>query len=53
MHPTDVVKPDDPDTKIKFLTAEVIRGVDDIVFEALGNRFANELGMREYVTREM
>ena len=47
------MKPDNPDTKIKFLAAEVLRGVWGLVFDVLRNRFANELGRREYVTGEM
>jgi len=53
VHPTGLVKPDDPDAKVKFLAAEALRGVGGIVLDALGNRFANELGRRDYVTGEM
>ena len=53
VHPTGLVKPVDPDAKIKFLAAEALRGVGGLVFDALGNRFANELGRRDYVTGEM
>merc|ERR1740127_218426 len=53
VHPTGLVKPDDPDAKIKFLAAEALRGVGGLVFDAHGNRFANELGRRDYVTGEM
>ena len=53
MHVTGFVKSDDPDAKIKFLAAEALRGVVGLVFDALGNRFANELGRRDYVTGEM
>merc|ERR1711953_971496 len=53
VHPTGLVKPDDPDAKIKFLAAEALRGVGGIVLDANGNRFANELGRRDYVTGEM
>ena len=48
--PTGLVKPDDPDAKIKFLAAEVLRGVGGLVLDAHGNRFANELGRQDYVT---
>merc|ERR1719330_1348810 len=51
--PTGLVKPDDPDAKIKFLAAEALRGVGGLVLDANGNRFANELGRRDYVTGEM
>jgi len=53
VHPTGLVKPDDPDAKVKFLAAEALRGVGGIVLDALGNRFCNELGRRDYVTGEM
>jgi flavocytochrome c len=53
VHPTGLVKPDDPDAKIKFLAAEALRGVGGIVLDASGKRFANELGRRDYVTGEM
>ena len=53
VHPTGLVKPDDPDAKIKFLAAEALRGVGGIVLNAEGKRFANELGRRDYVTGEM
>merc|ERR1712156_681264 len=46
-------KPDDPDAKIKFLAAEALRGVGGLVLNADGDRFANELGRRDYVTGEM
>merc|ERR1719384_2640569 len=53
VHPTGLVKPDDPDAKVKFLAAEALRGVGGLVFDANGQRFANELGRRDYVTGEM
>merc|ERR1711972_38682 len=53
VHPTGLVKPDDPDAKVKFLAAEALRGVGGLVFDATGKRFANELGRRDYVTGEM
>merc|ERR1711988_1802978 len=53
VHPTGLVKPDDPDAKVKFLAAEALRGVGGLVFSAEGKRFANELGRRDYVTGEM
>merc|ERR1712196_302565 len=52
-HPTGLVKPDDPDAKIKFLAAEALRGVGGLVLDVNGKRFANELGRRDYVTGEM
>merc|ERR1712224_788610 len=53
VHPTGLVKPDDPDAKVKFLAAEALRGVGGLAFDANGKRFANELGRRDYVTGEM
>merc|ERR1719262_522430 len=53
VHPTGLVKPDDPDAKVKFLAADALRGVGGLVFDAKGKRFANELGRRDYVTGEM
>merc|ERR1719267_266937 len=53
VHPTGLVKPDDPDAKIKFLAAEALRGVGGLILNKDGQRFANELGRRDYVTGEM
>merc|ERR1711874_50190 len=53
VHPTGLVKPDDPDAKVKFLAAEALRGVGGLVLDAHGKRFCNELGRRDYVTGEM
>ena len=53
MHPTGVVKPDDPDAKSKFLAEEALHGVGGFVFDAHGHRVANELGGRNCVTGEM
>merc|ERR1719330_2068319 len=53
VHPTGLVKPDDPDAKIKFLAAEALRGVGGLILDSGGKRFANELGRRDYVTGEM
>ena len=43
VHPTGLVKPDDQDAKVKFLAAEALRGVGGLLFDAEGNRFANEV----------
>merc|ERR1719247_2735433 len=53
VHPTGLVNPDEPDAKIKFLAAEALRGVGGLILDANGQRFANELGRRDYVTGEM
>ena len=47
------MKPDDPDAKIKFFTEEALHGVGGLIFDAHGNRVANELGRRNCVTGEM
>merc|ERR1719191_1042569 len=36
VHPTGLVKPDDPDAKVKFLAAEALRGVGGVLFDAQG-----------------
>jgi len=53
VHPTGLVHPDEPDAKVKFLAAEALRGVGGVLLDMEGNRFANELGRRDYVTGQM
>lgn len=53
VHPTGLVNPDEPNTKVKFLAAEALRGVGGILLDKHGNRFSNELGRRDYVTGRM
>ena len=53
VHLTDAMKPDDPDARIKFLAEEELCGVGGPVFDANGNRVANELGGQNCVTGEM
>eukprot|EP00218_Dolichomastix_sp_CCMP3274_P008867 CAMPEP_0170133594 /NCGR_PEP_ID=MMETSP0033_2-20121228/1410_1 /TAXON_ID=195969 /ORGANISM="Dolichomastix tenuilepis, Strain CCMP3274" /LENGTH=522 /DNA_ID=CAMNT_0010369097 /DNA_START=14 /DNA_END=1582 /DNA_ORIENTATION=+ len=53
VHPTGLVHPDEPDSKVKFLAAEALRGVGGILLDANGKRFADELGRRDYVSGEM
>ena len=53
VHLTGVMKPDDPDAKIKILAEEALHGVGGFVFDAHGNRVANDLGRRNCVTGEM
>mmetsp|Transcript_50774 Transcript_50774/g.115420 ORF Transcript_50774/g.115420 Transcript_50774/m.115420 type:complete len:492 (+) Transcript_50774:81-1556(+) len=53
VHPTGLVHPEEPDSKIKFLAAEALRGVGGILLDKNGKRFANELGRRDYVTGRM
>ena len=38
------------ENKVKFLTAEALRGVNSLIFDAQSSRLANVLGKRDYVT---
>ncbi|KAF4691509.1 hypothetical protein FOZ60_015371 [Perkinsus olseni] len=53
VHPTGLVNPKDPKSKVKFLAAEALRGVGGILLDADGNRFVNELHRRDYVSNTM
>jgi len=53
VHPTGLVHPDEPDSKVKFLAAEALRGVGGVLLDMKGQRFCNELGRRDYVTGMM
>lgn len=53
VHPTGLVHPDDPNSKVKFLAAEALRGVGGIVVNGDGKRFVNELATRDYVSGVM
>lgn len=53
IHPTGWVDPTDPTNPTKILAAELMRGVGGILIDHSGNRFANELGTRAYVTEQM
>ena len=53
LHPTGWVDPKDPTNPTKILAAELMRGVGGILIDHSGNRFANELGTRSYVTEQM
>merc|ERR1719310_1877291 len=53
VHPTGLIHPDEPDAKVKFLAAEALRGCGGVLLDINGNRFANELGRRDYVTGMM
>merc|ERR1719214_507236 len=53
VHPTGLVHPDEPDAKVKFLAAEALRGCGALILDKHGNRIANELGRRDYVTGMM
>ncbi|KAG0247812.1 hypothetical protein BG011_000888 [Mortierella polycephala] len=53
VHPTGLVDPREPDSKVKFLAAEALRGVGGLLLQADGKRFCDELGHRDYVTGMM
>lgn len=53
VHPTGIVDPRDPDAKVKWLAAEALRGHGGVLLDCEGNRFANELGKRDYVSGRM
>ena len=53
VHLTGAMKPDDPDAKIKFFTEEALHGVGGFIFDANGNRVANELRGQNCGTGEM
>eukprot|EP00388_Colpodella_angusta_P006947 GDKJ01020046.1.p1 GENE.GDKJ01020046.1~~GDKJ01020046.1.p1 ORF type:complete len:1145 (+),score=287.29 GDKJ01020046.1:247-3681(+) len=53
VHPTGLVDPKEPDAKIKFLAAEALRGCGALLLNSEGERFADELGHRDYVTGKM
>ena len=53
VHLTGAMKPDETDAKIKFFAEEALHRVGGPVFDAHGNRVANEWGERNCVTGEM
>jgi hypothetical protein len=53
IHPTGLVDPAEPDAKVKFLAAEALRGCGGVLLDNQGERFADELGKRDYVTGRM
>ncbi|KAJ1475356.1 FAD binding domain-containing protein, partial [Baffinella frigidus] len=54
VHPTGFHNPADPDNKVKQLCAEILRGEGAILLSRQkGERFADELGTRDYVTGRM
>ena len=48
--PDRLVKPNNPDAKIKFPAADALREVGGAAFGVHGDRFAEELGRRDHVT---
>ncbi|KAK9728036.1 hypothetical protein K7432_001352 [Basidiobolus ranarum] len=53
VHPTGFVDLSDPSNPTKFLAPEALRGHGGVLINGKGNRFANELGPRDYVTQQI
>ncbi len=53
VHPTSFMQASNPDAQEKFLAPEALRGVGGILITKDGKRFANELGTRDYVARNI
>uniref|UniRef100_A0A0K0DY49 fumarate reductase (NADH) n=1 Tax=Strongyloides stercoralis TaxID=6248 RepID=A0A0K0DY49_STRER len=53
IHPTSFVDPSDRDAGTKFLAAEALRGKGAILLNDNGERFANELGRRDYLSEKI
>ena len=53
VHPTGFVDPKKPEAETKTLCAEILRGVGGVLLDSKGRRFCDELGTRDYVTRQM
>ncbi|CAB9500490.1 Succinate dehydrogenase [ubiquinone] flavoprotein subunit, mitochondrial [Seminavis robusta] len=52
LHPTGFVDPLHPEDPTKVLAAELLRGMGGLLLHQ-GRRFCNELGTRDYVTKQM
>ncbi|SPJ73253.1 related to soluble fumarate reductase (NADH) [Fusarium torulosum] len=50
IHPTGFVDPASPNTMLKFLAAEMLRGEGGILLSSEGSRFVNEMETREHVS---
>lgn len=53
VHPTGLVDPADPNSKVKFLAAEALRGVGGLLLNGKGERFVNEMATRDHVSGVM
>lgn len=53
VHPTGLIDPAEQDAKVKFLAAEALRGAGGILLDGKGDRFCDELGTRDYVSRHI
>lgn len=50
IHPTGFIQPSEPQARVKFLAAEMLRGEGGILLHK-GKRFVNEMDTREHVSR--
>jgi flavocytochrome c len=53
VHPTGLVDPKNPDSTVKFLAAEALRGSGGILLDKDGRRFVDDLGKRDHVSGNM
>lgn len=53
VHPTGLVDPKEPDSQIKFLAAEAMRGEGGLLLNNKGQRFVDELQHRDFVSQKM
>ena len=53
IHPTGFVNLNNRYEKFKLLAPELLRGVGGILINQKGNRFCNELGTRDYVSKKI
>jgi len=53
VHPTGFVDPKNPGNNSKFLGPELLRGVGALLINQKGERFTNELGLRDEITAEI
>jgi len=53
VHPTGLIDIKDPKNPTKFLAPEALRGCGGILLNEKGERFVNELGLRDHVTNSI
>lgn len=53
LHPTGLVKPEEPEAKVKLLASEALRAAGGLLLDAGGRRFVDELGRPEDVAAEV
>lgn len=53
VHPTGLIHPKQPNSRVLFLAAGALRGEGGIIVDRNGRRFCNDLGTRDYVSGMM